>query len=212
MARHLRTEKDCLNCGALVDGRYCSSCGQENVVPRERLSYILADFLGGFFVSFDNKFIKSVGPLLFKPGFLTNQYNAGKRASYVHPFKLYIFISIFYFFLTGLFHHNVKYHVGAAAPNSETVLEVEADPAKAVDVDRGVQHEAITQYKTVADYREYQASLPEDQRDNLLSSFFIEQLTRLNERGGNVDEKISDGVSKKFRLSSFLCCLYLQFF
>lgn len=216
MSRHLRKENDCLNCGSLVDGRYCSHCGQENVVPRERLSYILADFLGGFLVSFDNKFFKSVVPLLFRPGLLTNHYNAGKRASYVHPFKLYIFISIFYFFLTGLFHQNVNYHVEAPAPNL-AALGAESDVTKAIEIGSDAQNSTITRFETVTDYRKYQASLPENQRDNALSSFFIERIIIVNERGGNISEKIGEGVAKKvptvifFMLPAFAIFLKLFF-
>lgn len=34
-----------------------------------------------------------------KPGYLTNQFNEGKRVSYVHPLRLYLIVSIIFFFL-----------------------------------------------------------------------------------------------------------------
>jgi len=46
---------------------------------------------------FDTRFIRSLKPLLLKPGFLTSEYVAGRRKSYYPPFKLFIFISIFLF-------------------------------------------------------------------------------------------------------------------
>ena len=30
-----RKEKDCLNCGTTVFGKYCHVCGQENLEPKE---------------------------------------------------------------------------------------------------------------------------------------------------------------------------------
>jgi len=48
---------------------------------------------------FDQKFFHTLKPLFFKPGFLTNEYMAGKRVQYLHPVKMYIFISLVYFLL-----------------------------------------------------------------------------------------------------------------
>lgn len=46
---------------------------------------------------FEHKFFGTIKPLVFKPGKLTVEYVAGKRASFLHPIKLYIFISIVFF-------------------------------------------------------------------------------------------------------------------
>lgn len=100
--RKLRKENNCLNCGNTVEERYCSHCGQENVEPREPFKHIFTHFVTDY-LHLDEKFWSSIRPLLFKPGYLTNQYNAGRRASYVHPFRLYIFITIIFFiFSPGL--------------------------------------------------------------------------------------------------------------
>jgi len=48
---------------------------------------------------FDHKFFHTLKPLFFKPGMLTNEYMAGRRTQYLHPVKMYIFISIVYFLL-----------------------------------------------------------------------------------------------------------------
>jgi len=48
---------------------------------------------------FDHQFFHTLKPLLFKPGFLTNEYMAGRRAQYLHPVKMYIFISLVFFLL-----------------------------------------------------------------------------------------------------------------
>ena len=56
------------------------------------------DFLDGFF-EFDTRFTKTISPLIIKPGFLTSEYAAGKRAKYFSPFKFYIFISLVLFAL-----------------------------------------------------------------------------------------------------------------
>ena len=52
---------------------------------------------------FDGKLWKTVKLLLFKPGSLTKLYIEGKRASYIHPIRMYIFVSavFFLFMFTG---------------------------------------------------------------------------------------------------------------
>lgn len=46
---------------------------------------------------FDAKFIQTLLPLLFRPGFLTNKWKEGKRVRYVHPVQLYFFVSVVFF-------------------------------------------------------------------------------------------------------------------
>jgi hypothetical protein len=58
----------------------------------------LHQFMSDYF-TFDSKFFKSVIPLLFKPGFLTTEFFAGRRVRYITPLRLYIFISIVFFLL-----------------------------------------------------------------------------------------------------------------
>ncbi len=91
-----RKEKDCLNCGTIVQGKYCHVCGQENVVPRETFWAMLTHFVYDI-THFDGKFFSTLGILLRKPGFLSKEYMKGKRASYLNPVRMYIFTSAFFF-------------------------------------------------------------------------------------------------------------------
>jgi hypothetical protein len=93
-----RKEKDCLNCGTIVQGKYCHVCGQENVVPKESFWHMVTHFSYDI-THFDSKFFTSLKDLLFKPGFLSKEYMNGKRASYLHPVKMYVFTSAIFFLL-----------------------------------------------------------------------------------------------------------------
>ena len=95
-----RKQNNCLNCGASLDGtyNYCPICGQENNDNNVSFGTLLNDFFSNYF-AFDSRFAKSIGPFIFKPGFLTNRYMEGKRMSYAHPLRLYLVISLFYFFI-----------------------------------------------------------------------------------------------------------------
>jgi len=91
-----RKEKDCLNCGTLVQGKYCHKCGQANVVPKESFWAMLTHFVYDI-THFDGKFFETVRILLQKPGFLSQEYVKGKRASYLNPIRMYVFTSAFFF-------------------------------------------------------------------------------------------------------------------
>jgi hypothetical protein len=93
-----RKEKDCLNCGATVFGKYCHICGQENVVPKETFWSMLIHFFYDI-THFDSKFFESVKVLVFRPGFLSKEFIKGRRTSYLHPVRMYVFTSAIFFLL-----------------------------------------------------------------------------------------------------------------
>ncbi|MBS1663591.1 MAG: DUF3667 domain-containing protein [Bacteroidetes bacterium] len=93
---HLRHDKTCLNCGAAVEERYCSHCGQENTEPKESVGHLIGHFFADV-THFDSKIFTTLKDLVFRPGFLTREYAAGKRTSYLNPIRMYIFISAMFF-------------------------------------------------------------------------------------------------------------------
>src|SRR2546423_258985 len=96
--RKIRTEKNCLNCNAQIYGRFCSVCGQENIEPKETFWQLLSHFVYDLF-HYDGKAVSTIKTLLFNPGLLTHEYVRGRRASYLHPIRLYIFISAVFFII-----------------------------------------------------------------------------------------------------------------
>jgi len=91
-----RKENNCLNCGAVVYGRYCHMCGQENIEPKESFWHLVTHFVYDI-THFDGKFFSTVKYLLLKPGFLSGEYITGRRSRYLNPIKMYVFISAFFF-------------------------------------------------------------------------------------------------------------------
>jgi hypothetical protein len=78
-------------------GNFCSNCGQSFAELNRPIKDILAEV--GDIVNFDSRIFRSIPPFLFKPGFLTREYLAGKRKKYMSPFRLYILMSLLFFFL-----------------------------------------------------------------------------------------------------------------
>lgn len=91
-----RKESNCLNCGFHVEKHYCSSCGQPNLELKENFWEFISHSIAHYF-HFDNKFFQTLVPLISKPGKVTLDYLAGKRARYINPISMYIFVSILYF-------------------------------------------------------------------------------------------------------------------
>lgn len=88
----------CENCGAMLTGEFCAKCGQHAIDYRRSLVRVLIDAADSFF-NWDTKFLKTIGLLLIRPWTLTNDFNAGRRARYVHPLRLYLLASIAFFLL-----------------------------------------------------------------------------------------------------------------
>ena len=93
---HLRHDKTCLNCGALVEERFCTRCGQENLEPKETVGHLIGHFFEDL-THFDGKFFVTVKDLVIRPGFLTREYVAGRRMTYLNPIRMYIFVSALFF-------------------------------------------------------------------------------------------------------------------
>ena len=51
------------------------------------------------FLNWDTKFLYTLNQLLIRPWGLTNDFNAGRRARYVHPLRLYLIASIVFFLM-----------------------------------------------------------------------------------------------------------------
>lgn len=95
-----RKANNCLNCGATLDTvyNYCPNCGQENNNNSVSFGTLVFDFFSNYF-ALDSKFSKSIKPFFIYPGYLTNKFIVGQRASFVNPVRLYLIISLFYFLI-----------------------------------------------------------------------------------------------------------------
>lgn len=98
MKKHYRKEQDCANCGTQLQGKFCHACGQENLELHESFGHMMNHAISDYF-HFDHQFFHTLKPLFFQPGKLTVEYMAGKRVQYLHPVKMYIFISLVFFLL-----------------------------------------------------------------------------------------------------------------
>ncbi|PTX22565.1 uncharacterized protein DUF3667 [Pontibacter mucosus] len=103
MEKKRRKLTQCPNCGYTFEevNNYCPNCGQENHDLNVPVKHLVEEFLEGT-LHYDAKFWVTLKYLLFKPGLLTEKFILGQRASYVPPFRLYVFISLVFFFMLAI--------------------------------------------------------------------------------------------------------------
>ncbi len=114
------TAESCPSCGSPFAGRYCSACGERRLDDH--------DFSFWHFVShslhdvthMDAKILRSARLLITKPGQLTHDFFAGKRAGALSPVQLFVMVNLIFFFVAprlGLFRFGYDYYAG-----NQTVL------------------------------------------------------------------------------------------
>lgn len=114
----------CPNCGRETDGNFCANCGQSTADVNISVKHFFKDFLGDYF-TFDSKFFRSIVPLLIRPGFLTNEFFAGRRVRYIPPMRMYLFMSVIFFFILSTSSHKsdmVKFTDDSNASDSTAVV------------------------------------------------------------------------------------------
>jgi hypothetical protein len=207
MKKNYRVDTDCLNCEATVVGQYCSACGQENIEVIEKFWPMITHNIGHYF-HFDSKFLSTIGPLVTKPGFLTNKYIAGKRTSYLHPIQTYLFISIVFFLLMPIGSNSNKGEKLSSKIKEEQVSEKKLLESPAKDINKAgstrgkstpVKEKHITfnglqldQDSTIEAYEERQKKLSSSNRDNFFTHYANKQLLKLTGKDSekNIDKFI----------------------
>jgi len=93
----------CPNCYHSLNGKYCSNCGQSVRDFHRPFWSVIKDVVGDL-AAFDNRLVRTLVPLLINPGKLTHEFMRGRRVRYMPPFKMYLFLTFFAFFLLSYNH------------------------------------------------------------------------------------------------------------
>jgi hypothetical protein len=93
----------CPNCETLLEREenFCHICGQENHNLNVPMKDLVMEVIGSF-TFFETKFIETAKVIFTHPGKLTLDFNSGKRAKYMHPVRMYFWVSAIFFFTTSL--------------------------------------------------------------------------------------------------------------
>jgi hypothetical protein len=109
--------ENCLNCGEVLRGQHCSHCGQHAQVRVLSLWGLVKDVVGDL-LNADSRVWRTLWPLAFRPGLLTEDFLRGRRARYTPPFRMYLVLSVVFFVLASF-----------EDPGSEIALNIDENEA-----------------------------------------------------------------------------------
>jgi hypothetical protein len=101
----------CANCGASGAGHYCWNCGQRHEHSVHSVWHFTREATEDL-THADSRLWSTLAALLYKPGFLTREFLAGRRVRYLPPLRLYLVLSVLFFVLVTSSHHAVAVVVG----------------------------------------------------------------------------------------------------
>jgi Protein of unknown function (DUF3667) len=116
----------CENCGAPMAGPFCAKCGQHAVDYRRSFGRVFADVLDSF-LNWDSKFTMSLWLLMSRPWKLTIDFLSGKRVRHMHPLRLYLLISIVFFFAVNYWAKSIRTDPSKLSPEDRAEVAAELD-------------------------------------------------------------------------------------
>lgn len=228
--------KSCQNCGTGLTDRFCPHCGQDSKEFRRSVWGILVQFFETF-TELDNTFLRSLVPLIFKPGFLTIQYLEGKRKRYLNPIQMYAFFSFLFFlmaFSLPSFEEEEEESIGKQIERnlykedstSKKGKKMKADlggtnftigfpglKMKVQDTANGGPIELDHQVNSIREYDSLQNTLPEEKRDGFFTRIFYKRLLGINTRVQNKEAGVMEAMIDSFKSNiPNLVILLLPFF
>lgn len=176
--QHLRTDKECANCGYIVDVAYCSKCGQKNSETRQSFHHLFTHFVEDL-THYDGAFWKTIKYLLFRPAKLTKTYLEGHRQAFVPPVKLYIFISFVTFFLLAILPNSIVKQDGKDVDAKQIIEENEQKVPSKTHIQIGDKH-----FKSV---KQLEQQLEKNHKDfNYLERGIAKTIIKMNRDDLNV--------------------------
>ena len=87
-ARASRPET-CLNCGAVLAGRYCHDCGQSSDLRKRSILHLAWEAIEGLF-HLDGRLARTLPLLFLRPGVLARDLMEGRLARHTPPFRTFL--------------------------------------------------------------------------------------------------------------------------
>jgi hypothetical protein len=105
--------KRCTNCGAEGTDVYCPKCGEKQPDHHDLTVGHVAHEAFHELVHLDSKVFSTLRALLFKPGFLTAEYFAGRKKRYIAPLRLFLTLFALQFIAFSVYKPAALYSVDA---------------------------------------------------------------------------------------------------
>ena len=122
----------CANCEAPLTGPYCSQCGQHAHDSSRSIGTLFHD-AWHVVTHVDGRFWQTIGALLLKPGKLTVEYFAERRARYLPPVRLYLVLSLIFFAFASFGPHREHFIELDSKPRAKQLADAAGASAAAKD-------------------------------------------------------------------------------
>jgi hypothetical protein len=198
----------CPNCETLLEREenYCHVCGQENHNLNVPMKDLVMEVIGSF-TFFETKFIETAKIIFTHPGKLTLDFNSGKRVKYMHPVRMYFWVSAIFFLVVSLTSSGPKVKIRKADVSASTPDNKEKDSTnrksqKPIDTDTNrillgqLAYEKLEIHK---DSLEYYYKLNDDELDSVfttkkISTFYTNKRIIKND----IEKQYDSYLNKKY--------------
>jgi len=97
--------KNCLNCSAPLEGKYCSNCGQSASVSRISFKDTLVDFFSASF-ALEGPLMRTIKLMIINPGKVFREFLVGRRKTYYKPVAFFMLLTAIYIILRSVLDYN----------------------------------------------------------------------------------------------------------
>ena len=157
--RPLPEDPTCRNCGTQTVGRYCHECGQDVFAGTRYSTRKLVGQTLESTVFLESRTPRTLYALMFRPGFLTGEYQAGRINRYVQPARLFWVSTLIFFALL--------------ITQNDTTISQKAPTTVDQALEETSHTESITQ-DTMIKFRGVEANEEAREKFSKLVKFFIE--------------------------------------
>ncbi|MFT6094591.1 MAG: hypothetical protein ACJA2Q_002496 [Pseudohongiellaceae bacterium] len=174
------TQLACLNCGTALNESFCPHCGQREQEVKRPLIGLMKELFHAIF-ELDGRAYRTVFFLFCKPAHLTREYIEGRRMSFTPPLRLFLILSIIFFFMisaNSLIQTLDSSLSGEAGKNNE-LLAISGSSEEAIDEEQAELNDGFDQVIEFID-NIVVPSLSEETNTNLVA--FISNQVQTNFR------------------------------
>lgn len=142
----------CANCGATLIGDYCHKCGEKPLSHHDlTVKHFLLHTVVHEFTHLNGSIFQTLKLLVTKPGFLAKEYFSGRMSRYINPLRLYLTLSLVFFFASSLASEgNASIREIARSEPTGSLSRLMEEKAKSVDLEsEAVKQKINSKTKTV---------------------------------------------------------------
>jgi hypothetical protein len=134
---------------------------------------------------YDGKLFSTIRVLFTRPGNLSAEYLSGKRTTYLHPIRFYLFTSAFFFICLFYVFHPLESYFEKPVTNSKKELSVPS-----ISFNNGLIVDDKANPKTYADYLQDQSKLPVAKRDTDWEQKLVKQAYSVGKEYDNSEDLV----------------------